>query len=113
MKAALNGYMHLVRKLIQAGADPFRLDVSGNGGLHYAAISGSVTAIKILVRTGCDLYLPNCSGETPFALFHRHNPDKFFRHIDGIVAEAKRISSARLIREDRKKSDNTGYEFDI
>lgn len=65
-------YVAAVEMLVEYGADPERLDKTGESPLHKAATMGDYEIVKIFLKKGVDPYLENKSGETPVsrAVFH-------------------------------------------
>lgn len=58
----------VVKMLLDKRANPFSVDSSGNGGLHYAAGYGRKELVEYLVKTGSSVNQSNAKGETPLAV---------------------------------------------
>lgn len=58
----------VVKLLLDKRANPFAVDSSGNGGLHYAAGYGRKELVEYLVKTGSSVNQTNAKGETPLAV---------------------------------------------
>lgn len=69
-------YVPAVKMLVEHGADPERLDRTGESPLHRAATMGDYEIVKTFLMKGADPYLQNQSGETPVsrAVFHGRGP---------------------------------------
>lgn len=55
----------MVKKLVEAGADPAKADKSGNTPMHAAAGEGAVACIKFFVEKGVSGSAKNKEGYTP------------------------------------------------
>lgn len=55
----------MVRKLVEAGADPSKADKSGNTPMHAAAGEGALACIKFFVEKGVSGSVKNGEGYTP------------------------------------------------
>lgn len=66
IKAAENGDVVSLKKLIAGGLSPIGLDKAGNSLLHISAEKSSLDACKVLVEAGCDVNQKNSKGKTPF-----------------------------------------------
>jgi hypothetical protein len=58
----------VVKLLLDKRANPFAVDSSGNGGLHYAAGYGRKELVEYLVKTGSSVNQTNATGQTPLAV---------------------------------------------
>ena len=54
-----------VRYLLQCKADPGVRDAEQNVALHWAAFSGSVDIVALLLDQGCQVNASNLHGDTP------------------------------------------------
>ncbi|RLB59973.1 MAG: hypothetical protein DRI34_00170 [Deltaproteobacteria bacterium] len=63
-RAAWNGDLDLVRKLIAEGADVDRRDETDNRALDYAAIRGDLPIVELLVSAGADVRAAGPDGST-------------------------------------------------
>ncbi len=68
----LLSYIHQLRLLLRAGADPNARDENGETPLHVAARAGHLGMVKELIKFGGDANAENLSGYTPLALAIRH-----------------------------------------
>lgn len=55
----------MVKKLIEAGADPAKADKSGNTPLHAAAGEGAMACVNLFVEKGVPSGVKNVDGFTP------------------------------------------------
>jgi RNA polymerase sigma factor (sigma-70 family) len=74
-RAAATGNRHLLRLLVDYGADPRAADDAGETPLHTAALYGHIDAATQLLRAGADPAAPTVDGLTPrhWALLRRHH----------------------------------------
>jgi len=56
---------HIVKYLLQCKADPGVRDAEQNVALHWAAFSGSVDIVALLLDQGCQVNASNLHGDTP------------------------------------------------
>lgn len=54
----------LVKLLINSRANPYSVDSSGNGGVHYAAGYGRTQLLEYFLDVGVSVMMPNCKGQT-------------------------------------------------
>jgi hypothetical protein len=66
----------VVKLLLDARANPFSVDASGNSGLHYAAGYGRKELVEYLLKTGAAVNQSNSKGQTPLAVasVNQHKP---------------------------------------
>lgn len=69
--AASQGYVEMLKVLINKGYDINKQDESGFTPLHYAAVSGQLPAVEFLVDSGADLYIVNNQNYTPMTMAAR------------------------------------------
>ena len=55
----------MFRYLLQCKADPGVRDAEQNVALHWAAFSGSVDIVALLLDQGCEVNASNLHGDTP------------------------------------------------
>mmetsp|Transcript_46987 Transcript_46987/g.150993 ORF Transcript_46987/g.150993 Transcript_46987/m.150993 type:complete len:265 (+) Transcript_46987:98-892(+) len=58
----------VVKLLLDNRANPFAVDSSGNGGLHYAAGYGRKELVEYLIKAGASVNQANAQGETPLSV---------------------------------------------
>jgi ankyrin repeat protein len=66
-----NGSLHLIRALLESGADPSKSGVYTGSALHVAAARGDAKAVEILLQYGADVRVIDFRGRT--ALFDAVN----------------------------------------
>ena len=74
--AAAGDHFHLLRALIQAGADVTILDDFGDTALHSAALHNSERAVRELRLAGFNTKQTNAQGLSPLALAQRFSHDE-------------------------------------
>ena len=52
---ALNNRVAVISLLLESGAQPDLVDATGQAGLHWAAVRGSLQAAETLLRAGANL----------------------------------------------------------
>ncbi|CAN0375967.1 unnamed protein product, partial [Ectocarpus sp. 8 AP-2014] len=57
--------IEVVKKLVEAGADPAKADKSGNTPMHAAAGEGSIAVVRYFVEKGVAGNIKNTEGFTP------------------------------------------------
>ena len=75
VQAALKGSVHILKQLLEAGADHSLTDSKGFSALYLAADAGSVECVQLLLAAGADANKPeNVCGTTPLliAIGHKH-----------------------------------------
>ncbi len=55
---ALNNRVAVISLLLESGAQPDLVDTTGQAGLHWAGVRGSLQAAETLLRAGADLRCP-------------------------------------------------------
>lgn len=65
------GYLY-VSELLRLGADPSAPDISGATPLHYAAIQGSASIVKLLADSGADVKAEMDQGATVLAFAYQN-----------------------------------------
>jgi ankyrin repeat protein len=63
--AAANGHEDVLRRLLEAGADPGLSNAEGNTALHWAALNGASGAASALLAAGASPSALNAHEETP------------------------------------------------
>lgn len=63
--AAANGHEAVLRRLLEAGADPALANAEGNTALHWAALNGAAGAASALLAAGASPSALNAHEETP------------------------------------------------
>lgn len=63
--AANDGDLHRLRHLIEAGADPNKIDYHGQSALHRAAAKGYEDIVQFLIQIKVDINLGDNFGKTP------------------------------------------------
>merc|ERR1719221_1393248 len=58
----------VVKLLLDGRANPFAVDSSGNGALHYAAGYGRMELLEVLFKAGASVNQSNAQGQTPLAV---------------------------------------------
>eukprot|EP00416_Gambierdiscus_australes_P041344 CAMPEP_0171093304 /NCGR_PEP_ID=MMETSP0766_2-20121228/39002_1 /TAXON_ID=439317 /ORGANISM="Gambierdiscus australes, Strain CAWD 149" /LENGTH=267 /DNA_ID=CAMNT_0011551729 /DNA_START=55 /DNA_END=858 /DNA_ORIENTATION=- len=58
----------VVKLLLDSRANPYAVDASGNGGLHYAAGYGRKELVEYLLKTGAAVNQANAQGQTPISV---------------------------------------------
>ncbi|GLG95100.1 Ankyrin repeat and KH domain-containing protein mask [Gryllus bimaculatus] len=64
MTAASHGHAHLVRLLMEKGADPHHIDAKHNSALHLASVNGSCEVVQLLLEKGLDVQAKGTHGRT-------------------------------------------------
>lgn len=67
-RAAHNGHLAVVERLLAAGARLDAADLGANTALHWAAMRGHVEVVRALVVAGADRSAANAQGRTPLDL---------------------------------------------
>lgn len=104
--AVMNGNTHVASHLLHLGADPDRVDSSGNSVVHYAAAYGWLFCLKLLQEAGSDLGTSNHWQTTPIGiaflkghvgivdyLFKQKNVDINFKNDEGLTLLSVATSS--------------------
>ncbi|XP_057767622.1 potassium channel SKOR-like isoform X2 [Salvia miltiorrhiza] len=63
--AANDGDLHRLRRLVEAGADPNKVDYHGQSPLHRAAAMGYEDIVQFLIQIHADINLRDNFGKTP------------------------------------------------
>ena len=66
--AVINGAANVASYLLSLGADPNKVDTSGNSNLHYACAYGWWFCMKILIDAGAILDAQNSWRTTPLGV---------------------------------------------
>lgn len=111
--AAWNGRTQYIRLLLNAGADINARDKKGGTPLHAAARGGSVAAARVLLKAGADMCETDNEGRTMLDILKSRHPYKYTGSAAGLVRLSNKIKTCRLNDEDRIKTFDRGYEFDI
>ncbi|CAF3425702.1 unnamed protein product [Rotaria socialis] len=64
-KAALNGNLKMVKRLIKLGADVNEKDIDGRAPLHFATDNKHIDIVDLLMKNGADVTQVTCKGNTP------------------------------------------------
>ncbi len=70
--AAKGGNTGIIRKLLEAGADPHILDQGGRTPLHMAAAKGDKESVRLLLEKGARINAGDDKGDTPLHYAARH-----------------------------------------
>ncbi len=81
-EAARHGHAHVVRLLLDHGADALNVDAEMRTPLHLVALGGHGLCVKALLDSGADPMAPDAHGATPLSL----------------AEEARHVGTARMMR---------------
>mmetsp|Transcript_97341 Transcript_97341/g.284374 ORF Transcript_97341/g.284374 Transcript_97341/m.284374 type:complete len:267 (-) Transcript_97341:225-1025(-) len=69
----------VVKLLLDGRANPYAVDASGNGGLHYAAGYGRKELLEYLLKTGAAVNQANAQGQTPLTVARQNRQEASIR----------------------------------
>lgn len=98
--AAKQGYCNIANILINEGADPNKLSITGYLPIEFAINSRHYEMIKFLIKSGSDIYRLNKKGISPFKKAIRDQNSDFFKALNDTIEN-----------NSEKKNDlnNTGF----
>ncbi|CAM9469870.1 unnamed protein product, partial [Ectocarpus sp. 4 AP-2014] len=94
--------IEVVKKLVEAGADPAKADKSGNTPMHAAAGEGAIAVVRYFVEKGVPGNIKNAEGFTPLDLAERHCPP---RTRVAMLAALEQHVASESSEEERKRED--------
>ncbi len=96
--AASQGYVEMMKVLVDKGYDINLQDASGFTPLHYAVAAGSFDGVEYLVDRGADVYLVNNQNITPMTLAAQAGEQKIVDFLF-IKMRSMRVDSLRAQAE--------------
>jgi hypothetical protein len=102
-KAAANGDMEFVERLVKAGVDPNEADYSQRTPLHILAADGSAKDVEFLVHKGADVHVRDRHGYTPLDEARENDNAATLKVLEAEVARRRQ----ELEADDDDLSDGT------
>ncbi len=102
--AAAQGYVEMMKTLVDKGYDINAQDQDGFTPLHYAAASGSFQGVEFLVNNGADVYRVNKRDVTPMTLAAQAGEQKI---VDYLFVKMRSMRVDQLRLEAEKERINT------
>ncbi|MDR0352576.1 MAG: TonB family protein [Opitutaceae bacterium] len=128
LEAARTGYVHLIRKFLDAGVLVSERDTDGYTCLHYAGGEDQLDAVLLLLERGATLNMVNNNGVTPLEWALQHGSAKVAREFakrgarinlglkqaEGFLADAIRLDIPELMLAARASGfPASGKLFDV
>lgn len=98
--AAKQGYCNIANILINEGADPNKLSITGYLPIEFAINARHYEMIKFLIKSGADIYTLNKKGISPFKKAIMDQNADFFKAVDDTINNNK---------EDKYHLNNQGF----
>lgn len=103
--AAAQGYVEMMKVLVDKGYDINAQDINGFTPLHYAAASGNFGAVEFLINSGADVYIANNREMTPMTLAAQAGEQKIVDYLF-VKMRSTRVDQLKAQAEkDRVNSD--------
>ena len=102
--AAAQGYIEMIRVLVDKGYNINAQDIDGFTPLHYAAASGSFQGVEFLIDKGADIYLVNSKNITPLTLAAQAGEQKI---VDYLFIKMRSSRIEQLKDQSEKERVNT------
>lgn len=97
----------ILKALLEAGANPSSANAEGNTPLHWAALTGQLEAVKLLVASKlCDVNARNKLGRT--ALDDAH--DRGHSAVFDVLVESAAMPGKAAIEEAQKENEAAAKE---
>lgn len=103
--AAGQGYVEMMRVLVDKGYNINAQDTNGFTPLHYAATAGSYAGVEFLVNNGADVYLVNNRNITPMALAAQAGQQKIVDFLF-VKMRSTRVDQLRAYEEEKRISSD-------
>ncbi|MGL4367766.1 MAG: ankyrin repeat domain-containing protein [Brevinemataceae bacterium] len=102
--AAAQGYVEMIKVILDKGYDINLQDQDGFTPLHYAAAAGKYPAVEFLVKKGADVYRLNKQNMTPMALAARAGEQKI---VDFLFIKMRSVRVDQLKTQEETKRVNS------
>ncbi len=102
--AAAQGYIEMIRVLVDKGYNINAQDIDGFTPLHYAAAAGSFQGVEYLIDKGADIYLVNSRNITPLTLAAQAGEQKI---VDYLFIKMRSSRIEQLKDQSEKERINT------
>ncbi|KAG0628855.1 hypothetical protein M758_1G057200 [Ceratodon purpureus] len=104
-KAAANGDMNFVERLVKAGVDPNEADYSQRTPLHIVAADGTARDVEFLVHEGADVLIKDRHGYTPLDEARDNDNEATLKVLEAEVARRQQELNAG---DDALSDDTSG-----
>ena len=102
--AAAQGYIEMIRVLVDKGYDINAQDIDGFTPLHYAAATGSFSGVEYLINNGADVYVVNNKNLTPLTIAAKAGEQKI---VDYLFIKMRSTRIGQLQEQTEKERVNT------
>lgn len=103
--ASFNGFLQLTKVLLEAGADPNRLDRLQNCPLHYAARFNNVKMARLLLEYGGRWNMSNKEEMLPVCVARAHNNDDVAKLLNDKDMQKKKKMLKTAQKETAKREE--------
>jgi len=106
--ASSQGYVEMIKVLIDKGYDINTQDINGFTPLHYAVASGNFSAVEYLINSGADVYIVNNRDMTPMTLAAQAGEQKI---VDYLFVKMRSTKVEQLKAQAEKDRVNTDLAY--